>query len=250
MILTAKHHDGFCLWPTRTTTHSVASEPVAGGKGDVVREFVDACRAEGLRVGPLSLAVGSQQSRYGDSATYNDLYCRSAHRTADAVRPDRRGLVRRRKWRGAERQAAGVRLAANLRARATAAARRGDVLRRRPRRSLGRKRERHGRRSQLVDRGSERRSYPGADGPGIVAALQHGVRRAPFGDQPRSTFRSDPAGSASATTTRSCGRSTISSRFISARSDATESCCSTCRRCATAFCTPSTSRTSRAFADN
>src|SRR5215217_6869977 len=51
MVLTAKHHDGFCLWPTKTTTHSVASSPFRGGRGDVMREFVDACRAEDLRVG-------------------------------------------------------------------------------------------------------------------------------------------------------------------------------------------------------
>jgi alpha-L-fucosidase len=75
MILTAKHHDGFCLWPTRTTTHSVARSPWRNGNGDVVREFVDACGAEGLRAGLYLSPWDRNNAAYGDSPRYNDLYC-------------------------------------------------------------------------------------------------------------------------------------------------------------------------------
>ena len=74
MILTAKHHDGFCLWPTKTTQHSVAASPFRNGNGDVVREFVDACRAEGLRAGLYLSPWDRSHPAYGDSARYNEVY--------------------------------------------------------------------------------------------------------------------------------------------------------------------------------
>jgi len=75
LILTAKHHDGFCLWPTRTTGHSVAASPWRSGQGDVVREFVDACRAEGLKAGLYLSPWDRNNPAYGDSPKYNNLYC-------------------------------------------------------------------------------------------------------------------------------------------------------------------------------
>jgi alpha-L-fucosidase len=64
-MLTAKHPDGFCLWPSKCTTYSVAASPWLGGQGDVVREFVDAAHEANIRVGLALSPYDLHEATYG-----------------------------------------------------------------------------------------------------------------------------------------------------------------------------------------
>ncbi len=88
IIITGKHHDGFCLWPNPVSTHTVAQSPWKDGKGDVLKELSEACEAAGIKFGVYVSPWDRNDPHYG-TPEYNNVFVK----TLESVHDGRYGEV-------------------------------------------------------------------------------------------------------------------------------------------------------------
>jgi alpha-L-fucosidase len=74
IIVVAKHHDGFCLWPTKTTEHNISKSPYKNGKGDILKEYRQACDKLGMKMGVYCSPWDRNSPLYGKPEYVNDVY--------------------------------------------------------------------------------------------------------------------------------------------------------------------------------
>ncbi|MGZ3945552.1 MAG: alpha-L-fucosidase [Mucilaginibacter sp.] len=74
IVVVAKHHDGFCLWPTKTTEHNISQSPYKNGKGDILKEYREACDKLGIKMGVYCSPWDRNSPLYGKKTYVTDVY--------------------------------------------------------------------------------------------------------------------------------------------------------------------------------